>query len=84
MSVIDEIADEIWGVMPEVTRWRVEDAAKAVLVYLAERGMVVLGPDGELLDVRPALRALRELSICFADPHAFLDDACLAAAEEEP
>lgn len=30
----------------------------AFFAYLAERGMVVLGPDGEPIDVRPALRAL--------------------------
>ena len=34
-------------------------AGVEALAHLAERGMVVFGPDGEPLDVRPALRALK-------------------------
>lgn len=69
-----------------------------VLANLAERGMVIPGPDGEPLDVRPALadywkytRALGPVSN--AENRAWLiekrhitgplADACLAAAEVE-
>lgn len=39
-----------------------------LIAHLAERGMVVLGPDGEPLNVRPALRA------CGCEAHKHGDD----------
>ena len=67
------------------------------LRYLAERGMVVLGPDGEPLDVRPLLAMARSWSkfagLADMAPGSWLvreglpadlADACLAADEVEP
>ena len=66
----------------------------AVLAHLAERGMVVLGPDGEPLDVRPALRDLAEayeipkradwVAWLAESLSAPLAEACVAAAEVGP
>ena len=68
--------------------------ADAALAHLAERGMVVLGPDGEPLDVRPALRLQGRYADLVAGKQGSewlakrglswqLADACLAAAEVE-
>jgi len=56
VSIRDELVDVIAGEMDDPSG--ACQAAPAVLAHLAERGMVVLGPDGEPIDVRPALRAL--------------------------
>ena len=71
-----------------------EVSIAAAIDFLAERGMVVLGPDGEPIDVRPALWALGRMAPWDdADDHSWLAhrgitdtlaDACLAAAEVEP
>jgi hypothetical protein len=90
-NVIEGMARCILAAWDENTTPREE--AQRFLAHLAERGMVVLGPDGEPLDVRPALRALE----CWAQErrggaHNWLTanglpsplaDACLAAAEVE-
>lgn len=102
-NVRDELAQVLLrcGVMFDGTqghRTRLTIAA-AVLAHLAGRGMVVLDPDGEPLDVRPALRALGHITIhqwndgsrlvARADLAHYritgpLASACLAAAETEP
>lgn len=64
------------------------EMADAVLAHLAERGMVVLGPDGEPLDVRPALRAARmwggSAALASFGITGPLASTCLAAAETDP
>ena len=58
LSDIDEIVCETVDTV---------DIAPRVLAHLAERGFLVLGPDGEPIDVRPALRALGDMSASLAD-----------------
>ena len=96
MSTRDELA-EIMDLCFEASN-DVDHMAAAVLAHLAERGMVVLGPDGEPIDVRPALRALELISRTSKSHHPEdpvyvlmcagitgpLADACLAAAEVGP
>jgi hypothetical protein len=73
------------------TTWHSE--ADTVLAHLAERGMVVLGPDGEPLRIVEALRLLawwaserkggRHTWLTMNGLSSELADACLAAAEVE-
>jgi hypothetical protein len=86
-----------WSPSMGCYRWNHEKIGAAVLAHLAERGMVVLGPDGEPLDVRPlvrtVMRSARRERGRFTDIATWLmntegyepplADACLAAAEVE-
>lgn len=98
MSIRDEvIAERGWTTLSPAEAKAYVDA---VIARLAADGVVVLGPDGEPLDVRPALAGLRGLTARYArQPVGViarlewlyqvgitgpLADACLAAAEVEP
>ena len=99
----DNVKDELHRVLSDADLD--EDAiggyvamADAAIAHLAERGFLVLGPDGEPIDVRPALRALGLRADEWDHPaigwsalealnswgiEGPLADACLAAAEVE-
>lgn len=53
------MSDNVKDQIAEATMYQIHGLdVDTILEFLAERGMVVLGPDGEPLDVRPALRVL--------------------------
>lgn len=92
-NVKDELA-KVVGLADAVSWSLADDLAEAALAFLAERGFLVLGPDGEPIDVRPALR---DLAKAYEIPKraewvawlaesipAPLAEACVAAAEVEP
>lgn len=101
-NVKGELDDIIASSVPHdpLRAYTIEVAVNQIIAHLAERGMVVLGPDGEPLDVRPALRALADQAMDGANWAAPYDsatlwlgsagitgplaDACIAAAEVEP
>ena len=60
-NVKDELA-KVVGLADAVSWSLADDLAEAALAFLAERGFLVLGPDGEPIDVRPALRALGRMA----------------------
>ena len=92
-NVKDELA-KVFGLADAVSWGLADDLAEAALAFLAERGMVVLGPDSEPLDVRPAVAeagrgwCCEECAVEFyvgeRDWPRYLADACIAAAEVEP
>ncbi len=52
----DNVKDELAWIFANANY--AEEIVEGAFTFLAERGMVVLGPDGEPIDVRPALRAI--------------------------
>ncbi len=90
MSIRDELEDVAINARPDL--YGMSAAIADVVDHLAERGMVVLGPDGPI-DMRPALRALGQYAGAHrGGTHKWLmrhgvpgplADACLAAAEVE-
>lgn len=94
-NVRDELATELSAI--GIRTEHVVRIIDYLLANLAERGMVVLGPDGEPLDVRPLLAMARSWSkfagLADMAPGSWLvreglpadlADACLAADEVEP
>lgn len=91
-ELVDTIAHDLSGRYSAATRDRAVAIVDGVLDHLAAEGMVVLGPDGEPLDVRPALRLQGRYADLVAGKRGSewlaqrglswqLADACLAAAE---
>jgi hypothetical protein len=94
-DVKDVMDDIIASTVPHdpLRAYTIELAVNDILAHLAERGMVVLGADGEPLDMRPAMRALGQAAtdspgwgaswLAELSVTGPLADACLAAAEVE-
>ena len=57
---VKDLQDALWDFYSGAGEFNSREILAFVFACAAERGMVVLGPDGEPLDVRPVLRALGE------------------------
>lgn len=67
----NELTDKMWEFYDGQGQFHARELLElCIFPHLAERGMVVFGPDGEPLDVRSALRALGEWAFSQAHPMA--------------